>query len=243
MSNVFDKAVQIARERQEWEAEVNPGNEPFALAGLGDKELARSQKMIVAFQKSIGEAAKASKFKSADEVAKVVAELTFEERRALTVMAELCIPVEPSTMAIAQAIAPARVGTVARIRAGNFGIPETPEEAAKREAKQGGQVHRAVAPEAQKAVTKGDVAATTAEQSEAFDRLSSAMGVSMKEASSKQSLARLGGVRMVEGELVRVPAVAEPLPKGQMRLFSEELAPTPEGGGDKKRAPRSRKGA
>lgn len=249
MSNVFDKAIKIAIERQKWEAEINPSDATFLLRGFSEAELEQGQEHIDKFNKAIAEAAKLGKFKSSQDVSQALAGLDQEsEKRPLVKMAEMCIRIEPAVQAIAEALAPVRVLSVARIRAGHFGVEETPEEAAKREAMPGTQIHKANPVEQGRAVTKDDVAAKTMEQSAAFDKLNDVMGIGAKPLAKKSpaeagqgALARLGGVKMVEGERVVVAPAEEPLPKGQMKLFGDEQAPIPDDAAPpKKRAPRGR---
>lgn len=249
MSNLFDQAIKIAIERQQWEAEVNPSGETFLLRGFSEAELDQSQKHIDDFNQAVAAIAKKGGFKKADDVRSELIGLDHEtQKRPLVKMAEMCIRIEPATMAIAEALAPVRVQTVARIKAGHFGVPETPEEAAIREAMPGTQIHKANPVEQGRAVTKDDFAAKTMEQSAAFDKLNGVMGIGSKPSAKKTredagpgALARLGGVKMVEGERVVVAPVTEPLPKGQMKLFGEEQAPIPEDAAPpKKRSPRGR---
>lgn len=249
MSNLFDQAIKIAIERQRWEAEVNPSGETFLLRGFSESEIDQSQQHIDDFNKAIAAVAKKSGFKNVDDVRAELVGLDHEaQKRPLVKMAEMCIRIEPATIAIAEALAPVRVKTVARIKAGHFGVPETPEEAAIREAMPGTQIHKANPVEQGRAVTKEDFAAKTMEQSTAFDKLNSVMGIGSKpsakgakDEAAPGALARLGGVKMVEGERVVVAPVTEPLPKGQMKLFGEEQAPIPDDAAPtKKRSPRGR---
>jgi hypothetical protein len=238
MGNVFEKAIEIAIERQAWEERVNPKKESFVLRGFTSQEMAQSQKMIASFQKAIHEAAKEGQFKTASEVEEALEPLKGTAgKAALGKMAEMCVPVEPSTMAIAKALAPGRVGSIERIRSGSFGVGERPEETAKREAQAQGNTRQQRAVEPQRSATKEEVAARAKAQGEAFDALLAAGGEALRMAKpgtvsaieKKGSLARLPATRMVEGEREERAPTPEPLPRGQISLFDDAQLPIPEG--------------
>ena len=249
MGNVFDKAIEIALERQAWEEKTNPDQLPLARRGFTEEELAESQRMITAFQKAIEQAAKAGKFKTEAEVEAALEPLRGTPgRSALTRMAETCVPVEPSTMAVAKALAPGRVGSIERIRAGHFGAPETAQEAAKREAQSRAPVREQRAPAPERAPTKEEAAAKTKAQSDAFDAILQAGAQALRmarpgaaKAVENGALSRLPATRMVEGERQEIEAVAAPLPKGQISLFDDAQLPIPDGAAPAKRK-RSPKG-
>jgi hypothetical protein len=153
-------------------------------------------------------------------------------------MAETCLPISEDTQHLAQVIAPARAGTVARIKEGKFGIYDFVSDAP------GVVIHKAGSradSEESRQANKEAAEAQSLAQSKAFEELSGAMGVAMKGVApgksldaAKNALEVLGGVRMVEGEKTSMEPV---VPKGsQMKLFGEELAPTPPGAGKKRTA-------
>lgn len=231
MANVFDKAVQIAQERQAWEAKINPEKETFVLQGFTEKELDESQKQIDAFHAAMIKAGKEGKFQSKDQVKSVLDALDYEkEWIPLWRLAEMCMPVQAETQLIAEVLAPARLGTVNRIREGKFGVYEVAPES-------GGVVvvHSAVnrsgdgEARSKTGTAKEMAEARMVEQGKAFDELSGALGSAMKSTpgksieAAKSALDKLSGVRMVEGERQEVASKA----KGQMKLFGEDLAPTP----------------
>lgn len=230
MANVFDKAVQIAQERQTWEAKINPEKDAFVLRGLSEKELNESQKQIDGFHAAMIKAAKDGKFQSKEQVKSALDALDYEkEWMPLWRLAEMCMPVQAETQLIAEVLAPARLGTVNRIREGKFGIYDVAPES------EGVVIHHAVDRSGDgearpKTGTAKEMAeARLVEQGKAFDELSGAMGVAMKSTPGKSieaaraALDKLSGVRMVEGERQDVASKA----KGQMKLFGEDLAPTP----------------
>jgi hypothetical protein len=239
MSKVFAKAIEFAVARQEWEKRVNPSGEIFALHGLSEAQLDETQAHIVGFQSEINAAAKAGAFKTPEAVKALLDKLDYEKQYLpLWRMSETCLPITEDTAHLAQAIAPARAGTVDRIRDGKFGIYDFVVDLP------GVVVHKASTRsgvEASRQTNKEAAEEQSLAQSKAFEELSGAMGVAMKGVApgktldaAKNALEVLGGVRMVEGEKTSMEPV---VPKGaQMKLFGEDLAPTPPGAGKKRSA-------
>lgn len=244
MSNVFEKAVKIAQERAKWEAKVNPEGEAIVFKRLSEAQLDESQKLSEEFVAEMSKVAKKAGYKSVASAKAALDGLDYEaEYTPLRRMAELFMPVDDVTGTLARAIAPARVAVVERIKEGKFGFGfgEVIEPVADRVT-----VHHAKAREIESEPTRGDAARElqakrSAVQTDAFNKLAGSLGSTIKApkpgkgskakpsdsapkdvGEAMQNLdKKLGGVRVVDGEVKKVPAV------GQMKLFDEQTAPVP----------------
>lgn len=222
MSNVLDKAVEVAQRRAAWEAKINPEGQMAIGRALTEKEQTESQKLIDEFKDAVVKACAKPGLDTLAGANAALDKLDYDaEYVPLWKMSTICIPVTESTMALAKTIAPTRVGTIELAREGKFGV-YVPES-------DGSLVHRA----SDRPAPRGEAAKQAesrgrAEQAEAFREISSVVSVAIKGApagkkveEALRSLDKLGGTRVVDGEKKVVPAI------GQMSMFDAETAPIP----------------
>lgn len=236
MSNVFDKAVEIAQHRAAFEKRVAPDGESHVRRALSEAEQSESQKLIDAFKAAVLKLAAKAAFASEAEVKAELDRLDYEKQyMPLWKMSEVCIPVTEATMVIAQELAPVRVRVIGHIAKGEFGLYVAPEDDT------GALVHRADEKSVEVQRVGTAKAKEAKEAKEAQEQRDSTCSAALKEISEVISAAaknvksgkdmqeaiknldKLGGVRMVEGEKKKVVAM------GQGSLFDAESAPVPKG--------------
>lgn len=223
--SVLSKAVQKAKACLDWEQVHLPQGTFREHEKLSDEQVKHRQGLLDEFQGACKEAA--SKLSDAASAKAAYDALTPAEYEPLFFAAARYFPIEESTEALAEAICPARLRAVKNVRSGDM--------LWKSEQSSGVIVHHAKErPEleglSRQAMEKLLAQERAAEASTSFGALAQSLsGMTQEQRAealdkAQKSLSKLGGVKMIEGEMGRVAPEGA---RGQLGLFGADEAPIP----------------